>query len=189
MARPMIEVPQHSNPSSSSNMTDRAILYQRYLEHYQRQLEDDDEDEEEEHVHALDLRICKVNESISRHNASDIWQQSQAASESSATILVQQQPSGSRTSPQPLGIEPGSVARNPSVLSPNSVSHVGATALPLLSERNMSPPRLVYIIALFNFSKIYMVLCLDQSYISQVHTLNIDLILWHTQLIVCVVKC
>ena len=144
MARPMLEVPQHSSPTSSSNnMTDRAILYQRYLEHYQRQLEDDDEDEEEEHVHALDLRICKVNESISRHNASDIWQQSQAAPESSATTVVHQQPSGSRTSPQPLGIEPGSVARNPSVLPPDSVSHVGATALPLLTERNMSPPRLV----------------------------------------------
>ena len=147
MARPMLEVPQHSSPTSSSNnMTDRAILYQRYLEHYQRQLEDDDEDEEEEHVHALDLRICKVNESISRHNASDIWQQSQAAPESSATTVGHRHPSGPRTSPQspqPLGIAPGAVARNPSVLQPDSVRHVGAPALPLLSERNMSPPRLV----------------------------------------------
>ena len=146
MASPILEVPQHNSPSAGNNMTDRAILYQRYLEHYQRQLEDDDEDEdEEEHVHALDLRICKVNESISRHNASDIWQQSQAASESSATAVVQQQPSGSQTPPQLLGIEPGSVARNPSVLPPpNSVSHVGATALPHLSERNISPHRLVH---------------------------------------------
>ena len=176
MARPILEVPQHNSPSASNNMTDRAILYQRYLEHYQRQLEDEDEDEEEEeHVHALDLRICKVNESISRHNASDIWQQSQAASESSATTVVQQQPSRSQTSPQLLGIEPGSVARNPSVLPPNSVSHVGATGLPLLSERNISPHRLVhYILTLVKKPWFYKtVLWLDMFYLQSTHVCGV----------------
>ena len=84
LVRPILEVPTSSVQIHTNVMTDRAILYQRYLEHYQRQLEDEDEEEEQEqeHVHALDLRICKVNESISRNNASDIWQQSQVTSES-----------------------------------------------------------------------------------------------------------
>ena len=84
LVRPILEVPKSSSQLHTNVMTDRAILYQRYLEHYQRQLEDEDEEEEQEqeHVHALDLRICKVNESISRNNASDIWQQSQVVSTS-----------------------------------------------------------------------------------------------------------
>ena len=56
LVRPILEVPTSSVQLHTNVMTDRAILYQRYLEHYQRQLEDEDEEEEQEqeHVHALD---------------------------------------------------------------------------------------------------------------------------------------
>ena len=147
LVRPILEVPKSSSQLHTNVMTDRAILYQRYLEHYQRQLEDEDEEEEQEqeHVHALDLRICKVNESISRNNASDIWQQSQvvSTSESSASDPT----TTSRQSPAPVNpsfieeIESGSRNTRTSAAASPANSDGSAGALPPLLERTRSPPR------------------------------------------------
>ena len=147
LVRPILEVPKSSSQLHTNVMTDRAILYQRYLEHYQRQLEDEDEEEEQEqeHVHALDLRICKVNESISRNNASDIWQQSQVVSTSE---LSSSTPTTSRQSPAiPVNssfiaeIESGSRNTRTSAAASPANSDGSAGALPPLLERTRSPPR------------------------------------------------
>ena len=145
LVRPILEVPKSSSQLHTNVMTDRAILYQRYLEHYQRQLEDEDEEEEQEqeHVHALDLRICKVNESISRNNASDIWQQSQvvSTSESTAPTTSRQSPAIPVNSSFIAEIESGSRNTRTSAAASPANSDGSAGALPPLLERTRSPPR------------------------------------------------
>ena len=58
-------------PDKYGYLDHRAPIFQRYLQ--QTQYQDDAETEEEEPVHALDLRICKVNETISRFNETDVF--------------------------------------------------------------------------------------------------------------------
>jgi len=155
MARPVFGEPQQNARNTSENyMTERAILYQRYLEHYQRQLEDEDEEEEEEHVHALDLRICKVNESISRHNAaSNIWNQNSNLESTSTSTVQNPNLVAGESSPNPQdnpvesgsashripGLDSGTTTRNPSG-SPNRPGST-ETPLPPLVAPTQSPPR------------------------------------------------
>ena len=103
-------------------------------------------------MHALDLRICKVNESISRHNASNIWNQNSnlesPSVQNNPTLLTresspnppQENPvdSGSNSLRMP-GLISGTSVRNPSG-SPNRPGS-SETPLPPLVEPNQSPPR------------------------------------------------
>ena len=110
---------------------------------------DEEEESEEEHVHALDLRICKVNESISRHNASNIWNPNsnlESTSEQNPNMVSgesqpnpEENPVDSGMSLRIPGLDSGVSARNPSG-SPSRPDN-SDTPLPPLIAPAQSPPR------------------------------------------------
>lgn len=69
------------------DLYDRSPIYQRYLQQPQQP----QDEAEEEPVHALDLRICKVDETISRFNASDVLGHQNHETSSATSAPVQQQ--------------------------------------------------------------------------------------------------
>ena len=100
-------------------------------------------------MHALDLRICKVNESISRHNASNIWNPNsnlESTSVQNPNIVSSESQSNPQESPVDSGIslrmpglESGVSTRNPSG-SPSRPDN-SDTPLPPLIAPIQSPPR------------------------------------------------